>query len=534
MPQKRIVLTTRNATIQDVPSIVDLSVRVYGEEGSYTEDMLNGVLNTFPEGQFVAEYNGDIVGFCATFIIAGKHALKPHTWLEITGNGYGTRHDENGDYLYGMDVFVDSRLRGLRIGQRLYDARKTLCKTLGLKGIVFGGRMPNLSKRIKQVGSAQGYLDQVLIGAIRDPVIGFQLRNKFEVIGTLPKYLPFDAESLGYASHMVWRNPEIDLDNHPSNASQTGQAVNVRIASIQFQARKVASFEEYRDQIEFFIDTAADYRSDFVLFPELFTLPLLSADKRNLTALESIEAISEYTEQFVVEMQRMALSYNINIIGGSHPTRIGDHTYQNICYVFLRDGTVHRQAKIQPTPAEQQWWNMSGGDTLKVIPTDCGPIGILICYDSEFPELARHLTDQGARILFVPYCTDERQGHLRVRYCCQARAVENQLYVVTAGMVGNLPSVANMDVHYAESGIFTPCDFPFARDGIAALADANTEAMIFADLRLDQLTISRNSGTVRNLKDRRFELYRVHWSHPSMGAAQVFSQPAPSDTESQA
>ncbi|MFT6072830.1 MAG: putative amidohydrolase [Alphaproteobacteria bacterium] len=263
--------------------------------------------------------------------------------------------------------------------------------------------------------------------------------------------------------------------------------------------------------MEYFIDVAADYRADFVTFPELITIPLLSIEKRRLSPEESIAKITEYTDEFVNFMQQAAVSYNINIIGGSHPTRIANGDIENHAYVFLRNGEVYAQPKIHPTPNERYWWNIKGGNYLKTIPTDCGDIGVLICYDSEFPELSRHLTDQGAKIIFVPFCTDERQGYLRVRYCSQARAIENQIYVVTAGVVGNLPDVENMDVHYAESAIFTPCDFPFARDGIAAIADTNTETIIFADLKMDQLTISRNSGTVQNLNDRRFDLYSVTW-----------------------
>src|SRR3546814_4885837 len=80
-------------------------------------------------------------------------------------------------------------------------------------------------------------------------------------------------------------------------------------------------------------------------------------------------------------------------------------------------------------------------------------------------------------LLFVPFCTDERRGYLRVRYCCQARAVENQCYVITSGVVGNLPNVANMDIHYAESAILTPSDFPFARDGVAVDTAPHTETI---------------------------------------------------------
>jgi predicted amidohydrolase len=88
-------------------------------------------------------------------------------------------------------------------------------------------------------------------------------------------------------------------------------------------------------------------------------------------------------------------------------------------------------------------------------------VGVLICYDSEFPELARRLVDEGARIIFVPFCTDNRQGYMRVRYCAQARAIENQCFVVLSGNVGNLPGVDNMDVQYAQSCILYPLRLPF-------------------------------------------------------------------------
>jgi predicted amidohydrolase len=114
-------------------------------------------------------------------------------------------------------------------------------------------------------------------------------------------------------------------------------------------------------------------------------------------------------------------------------------------------------------------------------------------------------------ILFVPFLTDERQSYLRVRYCAQARAVENQIYIAMSGSCGNLPNVPNMDIHYAQSCILTPCDFPFARDGIAADTTPNVEMVAFADLSLNALRTARQNGTVRNLKDRRHDLYSVQW-----------------------
>jgi predicted amidohydrolase len=179
--------------------------------------------------------------------------------------------------------------------------------------------------------------------------------------------------------------------------------------------------------------------------------------------------------------------------------------------VFRRDGTMASQDKIHPTPNESYWWNIAGGDEVRLIETDCGPVAVLICYDVEFPELARHLTDQGIDVLFVPFLTDERQSYQRVRYCAQARAIENQIYVAMAGSCGNLPNVQNMDIHYAQSCILTPCDFPFARDGIAADTTPNVEMVAIADLSLRALREARHNGTVRNLKDRRHDLYSVVW-----------------------
>jgi predicted amidohydrolase len=211
-------------------------------------------------------------------------------------------------------------------------------------------------------------------------------------------------------------------------------------------------------------------------------------------------------------MLELAIGYNVNIIGGSHPTRAGDGDIQNLAYVFLRDGSVHAQEKIHPTPNARHWSNIRGGDRVQAIATDCGPIGVLVCHDAEFPELSRRLVDEGARILFAPFCTDNRRGYLRVRYCAQARAIENQCYVVMSGNVGNLPNVENMDIQYAQSCILTPCDFPFARDGIAAEATENVETVTVADLDLTNLAWAKAQGTVRNLRDRRFDFYKLVWS----------------------
>lgn len=513
LEKQRLII--RNARKEEAEAISALTHRVYDESmPNYSSEMIRTHIRRFPEGQWVAVVDEQIVGYSASFRISGKRALKAHTWESITGDGYASTHDENGDWLYGMDVCVDPAFRGYKIGQRFYNQRKQLVEKLELIGIVFGGRIPGLRKKIDQVRTAEHYVELVKAGQIRDHVLNFQLRNGFEVIGLMPGYIKDDVGSMGWGTHLVWRNPLMAPDGSAKAkwAGERGRLPDtVRVATVQYMQRKVDSFQEFMNIVEYFVDVCAGYKADFVTFPELFTLQLLSMQPQSLSPSESIEELTRLTPDFVRGMRELALRYNINIIGGSHPTRRADGKILNIAYVFLRDGQVHEQGKIHPTPNEEFWWTVEGDDLLRPIETDCGPIGVLICYDSEFPELTRHLVDQGAMILFVPFCTDERAGYLRVRYCCQARTVENQIYVVMSGNVGNLPRVKNMHIQYAQSCILTPCDFPFSREGIAADSNANTETVLFADLSLAALQMARANGTVQNLKDRRHDLYSVKW-----------------------
>ena len=145
--------------------------------------------------------------------------------------------------------------------------------------------------------------------------------------------------------------------------------------------------------------------------------------------------------------------------------------------------------------------------------TDAGRIGILICYDCEFPELARLLSDEGMQILFVPFLTDTENGYNRVRLCAQARAIENECYVAIAGCVGNLPKVAHMDIQYARSGVFSPCDFSFPVDGVVTQAVPNSEMTLVADVSLDLLKKLHHNGSVHNLRDRRTDLYELKWKN---------------------
>lgn len=275
--------------------------------------------------------------------------------------------------------------------------------------------------------------------------------------------------------------------------------------------KKIDSFHEFAKQCEYYVDVSASYQSDFAVFPEIFTTQLLSfIDEKSPS--QSIRKLTEFTQPYIEMFTSLAIKYNVNIIGGSHFVEEDGKIY-NIAYLFRRDGTIEKQYKLHITPNERKYWGITGGNEVKVFDTDCGKIAIQICYDVEFPELARIATDKGANIIFTPFCTDERQGFLRVKYCAQARAIENQVYTVIAGTVGNLSEVENMDIQYAQSAIFTPSDFTFPRDGIEGECPPNIETVIIGDVDLEILRRHRKSGNVTQLKDRRNDIYRIDYKY---------------------
>jgi predicted amidohydrolase len=269
--------------------------------------------------------------------------------------------------------------------------------------------------------------------------------------------------------------------------------------------RSYKGFDDLVEQIEYFVDAVSGYNADFLLFPEYVNAPLMS-EYNHLSEAESIRKLAGYTEQLKDIFSQFAVSYNINIITGSMPEVREDGLY-NVGHLCKRSGEVEKYEKIHVTPDEKKAWGMNGGSTIKTYETDAGRIGILICYDVEFPELTRLLAYEGLDILFVPFMTDTQNGYSRVRNCAMARAIENECYVAVAGSVGNLPKVHNMDIQYGQSVVFTPCDFAFPTTGIKTEATPNTEMMLIADVDLDLLKELHEEGSVRILKDRRTDLY---------------------------
>lgn len=503
-------LTTRHLQVDDYEALREINDRVYHGVGTpWTRDEVAALIGRFPEGQICIEDNGVPVAIALSLIIDFSLFGSRHTYHQITGNGSFRTHDPEGDYLYGIEVFVDPDYQGMRLGRRLYDARKELAENLNLKGILLGGRIPGYHSHAAEM-SPQQYILKVKNRELHDPVLTFQLSNDFHVHNILPDYWPKDHPSRGHAVLLEWLNIYYE-----KKTRLIGGAKSVaRLGVVQWQMRRFDSFDDVLQQVEFFVDTVSNYQADIVLFPELLNAPLIHTYEGNNPA-EAMRKLAEYTDDVRQAMIDMALAYNINIVAGSVPALDESGTLRNVSYLCRRDGTWDSQAKLHITPEEDAHWRFAGGDELKVFDTDVGKIGILICYDVEFPELARLQTLKGMKLLLVPFWTDTKTGYLRVRRCAQARAIENECFVAISGSVGNIPKVETMGIQYSQSAVFTPSDFSFPHDAIAAEATPGIETTLVTDLDLDMIKELRALGSVRNIESRRTDLYELSWRRRS-------------------
>jgi predicted amidohydrolase/GNAT superfamily N-acetyltransferase len=512
-------------TFEDISAVIELQLRAFPGLPPWRPEQLEHHLGIFPEGQLiVADPAGRVLGSASSLLIDWDDYAESANWSSITGDGSFDTHNHFGKTLYGADMGVAPEVRHQGIGTLLYEARKELIRERGLKRLLTGGRIPGYGAVANQM-TAKEYVAEVVDGKLKDPALSFQLENGLVVLDVVPGYMQ-DKDSHGFATVLEWLNPEytssVSLQaslQHAALEQAAAEAMRgtprprrVRIAAVQYLLRPIACFEDFARQVEFFVHSAKDYKAHFVLFPEFFTMQLLSYINEPAPAL-AVRRLARLAPQYEALFIRLAKETGIYIIGGTHPVFQRGKVF-NAAHLFTPNGQVFRQKKVHLTPTESGPYQLSRGHGLYLYHTDFGNIAILICYDVEFPEVARVMAEAGAEILFVPSCTDGREGFCRVRYCSQARAIENQIYVAVTGTVGNLPLVPYMAANYGQAAILTPSDYFFARDGIAAEGTINQEQIVFADVDLDLLDEQRVNGSVIPLQDLIKDAYDnvVHFS----------------------
>jgi predicted amidohydrolase len=289
----------------------------------------------------------------------------------------------------------------------------------------------------------------------------------------------------------------------------------LRIAAAQYPMDAPASFAAYAAKITRWCENAAREGADLLVFPEYGAMELAALAGEHVAAdlASGTQAMQAFYPEADALHAALAQQLGVTIIAGSGPRRGGDGGYRNAARVVTPSGATGMQDKLIMTRYEREAWALAPGATQAVFALPAGArIGIAICYDVEFPVLARNLAAAGAEIILAPQCTDTHAGHWRVRTGAQARALENQCYVVTAPLVGEARWCPAVDVNLGTAGVFAPPDNHFPDDGVIAIGAMDGPQWLYADLDLTLLRDVRADGQQLNF---------THWDEQTDTKARV-------------
>jgi len=271
------------------------------------------------------------------------------------------------------------------------------------------------------------------------------------------------------------------------------------VAAAQFPVFEPRSLDEYEATLRAWVKDAKTQGAELLVFPEYAALILTALFSSELRAdlHGQVLALQGLRDEYRDLHRRLAQEHRVHIVAGSFPWRVEGERIVNRAHIFAPDGALGFQDKRMMTRFERESWNVNSGEALRVFETRLGRIGIDICYDSEFPLLARAQAEAGAMLLLVPSCTDTRAGYERVRIGCRARALENQVYVVQAPLIGELTWSPAIDVNVGCAAVFGPPDRGFPEDGVIAQGQYNRPAWVCATLDLGEVERVRREGQVR-------------------------------------
>lgn len=276
-----------------------------------------------------------------------------------------------------------------------------------------------------------------------------------------------------------------------------------KLATAQYDIGFFSHWDEFAEKLERWIASAAQQGARLLVFPEYGSMELASLFGQTVYSdlQRQLHAMQTLLPKWHAIHQALAARYNVLVLASSFPTELQAGRVVNRATLFGPRGTLGHQDKLMMTRFEAEQWHVSAGDRIEVIDTELGRIGILICYDSEFPMIARQQVAAGADLLLVPSCTDTQAGFHRVRIGCQARALENQCYVVQAPTVGRAPWSEAVDINIGRASVYTPVDYGFPDNGILAEGRDDEPRWVFADIDTREIARIRAEGQVFNHRD---------------------------------
>jgi predicted amidohydrolase/GNAT superfamily N-acetyltransferase len=493
---------------EDIPAIVACQRAAYPDfDEQYDARIYAMQFAAFPEGQVLAEVNGKVVGYATSIIVLLDDSIDWYRYDEITGGGSFSTHTPTGDTLYGADIAVHPDYRGMGVAGKMYVHRKRIMKRYNLSRMIAHGRIMNYNEQAGRV-TAREYVELVREGKLKDSALNAHLKAGYRVKGVFLDLLQDDS-SLNYSTFLEMPNPDFQPVRRKIAGSPLKRTVRqFRVCVAQYQMRRIASWEDMRQAVEFFVATADAYHSHFLVMPELFTAQMFSTMPPEWDSRRAVLELAGMADRYLDMFRELATTYNLHIIGGSHPI-LRDGKLYNVAHLFTPTGNVYTQDKLHITPGEREDWGIHPGEGLSVFQTPLGRIAIQVCYDIEFPETSRLLALAGAEAIFVPFSTDEKRAYMRVRCTAQARAIENSIYTVIAANVGNLYGVKTYLLNYGQSAVFSPSDPAFPIPSLNGEADPGVETVVIADLDFASLSQVREFGSVRPLHERRPDLYEL-------------------------
>ena len=276
----------------------------------------------------------------------------------------------------------------------------------------------------------------------------------------------------------------------------------LKLAAAQYPIDQLARWSDFRDKVTRWVAEAAGEGARLLVFPEYFSIEITSifGEEVYSSLPLQLEKLQRTLADFLALFRELAQTHHVHICAGSYPVREGED-YYNRSYFFWPNGHCEFQEKLQMTRFENEHWHVSAGSGLKVFATEFGKLAINVCYDSEFPLLARRQVEEGAVLILVPSCTDTLAGFHRVKIGCQARALENQCYVVQSPTVGDCAWSEAVDANVGLAAVYTPVDRGFPPTGVLAAGELNAAQWVYAELDLGAIDRVRAEGQVFNHRD---------------------------------
>ncbi len=291
----------------------------------------------------------------------------------------------------------------------------------------------------------------------------------------------------------------------------------MKIATAAYPLDPTTTWGDYAAKITNWVAEAAQHGAELLVFPEYASMELAMLAGADVAAdlPASLRAVSDRIPDADDLHADLAAKHGVHILAGSAPVfdaTIGPNPV-NRARLFSPTGGRGIQDKQIMTRFERGPMQITPGGPLRLFDTALGKIGILTCYDSEFPLLGRALAE--ADLLLAPSCTEQLSGYWRVRIGAMARALENQCVSVMASLVGTATWNHVADINTGMGGIFGPPDAGFPETGILGLGALNAAGWTYAEVDLGAIAHVRADGRVLN---------RAHWDEQSGRDAHVTSE----------